>query len=561
VFPYELRIGVTGHRTATGAVLEAAVSKVLDRISAVLAVPVAPLTWVIVSPLAHGADRLVARVAMERGARLEVIIPFPMDEYVKDFAEPRDRAEFEELRSKARSIREPTMRATQSSRPGGGDADYLRAGEQVVDACEILIAVWDGRGESGRGGTAEIVRYAVETGRVVLWVNSELPQLAPAWIRSVPEPVSDSTVLAVHRSYFPKSIAELSPSYYEQVEYCSDSAIDSVLFKKHLDVITNKLEKASAAALLSVSLWQTALAPLVREYARADLLALLYGRRHAFIVHTVLSVAAAGVTAAVAQVLFFQHDLWIVLFEVLAMLAVLLMWWYNHRAAWRDKWLRNRYLAERFRAAIFTTLANSARDLESDSPERDELLPFYGAPQHWLTLAASNMSLVAARGVTSPELAPLKEFIASAWISEQYAFHAENAAFKADMAHSRRRLGMILFAATLLMASLHLVKFGHGLGKELPHLLHPELWITFLALVLPVWAGAIDAITVHLDIERIAERSRRMAQCLVQIRQRVLRSPTREELRRVTEEAAELIRVETHEWWVLFSFQDIRLHA
>lgn len=89
----------------------------------------------------------------------------------------------------------------------------------------------------------------------------------------------------------------------------------------------------------------------------------------------------------------------------------------------------------------------------------------------------------------------------------------------------------------------------------------PGVWITFFALVLPVWAGAGHAITSQLELERVAERSARMSSALAGLAQRAGRALTHEELAETAREASGLMLRETHEWWVLLSFQGARLHV
>lgn len=189
--PYELRIGVTGHRHLSDAAAVAqAVERVLDHLQDTLPAaasvpdgragsPRAPLHWTVVSPLAKGADRIVARVVLNRpSARLEVITPFPVYEYRRDFAAADDRAEFEELLALDPSPFElhpdlgPEGAADRQARRNEG---YFEVGCRVVEAAEIIIAVWNGEQAQGRGGTGDIVQHAVERGRVVLWIDSENP--------------------------------------------------------------------------------------------------------------------------------------------------------------------------------------------------------------------------------------------------------------------------------------------------------------------------------------------------------------------------------------------------
>lgn len=92
-------------------------------------------------------------------------------------------------------------------------------------------------------------------------------------------------------------------------------------------------------------------------------------------------------------------------------------------------------------------------------------------------------------------------------------------------------------------------------------MLRPGLWITFLALVLPVWAGAVHAVTSQLELERIAARSGRMAHALEPLVDRLVRAENTDAVRDVLDATADLMMMETHEWWVLLSFQDICLQA
>lgn len=169
VSPTRFAIGVTGARiladepllgAQTGAVL-ADIRDQIERRS------VAPVRYVILSPLAEGADRLVALKGLEvLDADLEVVLPFEESEYVADFEAPESKAEFNELYARARRVThvEPAANRVEA---------YETAGRYVVDHCDVLIALWDGKPASGRGGTAEIVKYARQRGRPLYWIHTE----------------------------------------------------------------------------------------------------------------------------------------------------------------------------------------------------------------------------------------------------------------------------------------------------------------------------------------------------------------------------------------------------
>jgi uncharacterized phage-like protein YoqJ len=152
-------VGVTGHRfydEPTATYLAAAVRELLQE-------------WAddgelrLVSSLAEGADQLVARVAIEQGVPLDVVLPF--DGY-RDSLDEDYRAEFDLLLSQADTVTEL------AHNDPGADA-YLAAGLELLDRSDRLIAVWDGEEARGTGGTGEIVDAALARGVVVAVVWPE----------------------------------------------------------------------------------------------------------------------------------------------------------------------------------------------------------------------------------------------------------------------------------------------------------------------------------------------------------------------------------------------------
>jgi len=160
-----LRIGVTGHRILMEEEkIKAGIEKALD----LLREHFGERPMLVLTSLAEGADRMVAEAVLRRpGSTLVAVTPFSLEEYVKDFG-PGDspsREEFHRLLGKASEVVELS---------GGPDREtgYAMAGEYVVDNCDALIAVWDGREAQGRGGTGEMVARARAQGKPVLVVRA-----------------------------------------------------------------------------------------------------------------------------------------------------------------------------------------------------------------------------------------------------------------------------------------------------------------------------------------------------------------------------------------------------
>jgi hypothetical protein len=179
--PPRITIGATGHRKLNSlAELSAQVHRVLEKVVQDTS-PASPKLCAL-SPLAEGADRLVAREVFRfSGAELEALLPLAKADYLKDFKTPESRGEFEELLAR-------TMRIIQIPPVGSRPEAYLQAGRYVVDHCDILIALWDGKPAGGRGGTAEIVAYARQQRRTLYWIHTADPKREPTYEPGGPRP-------------------------------------------------------------------------------------------------------------------------------------------------------------------------------------------------------------------------------------------------------------------------------------------------------------------------------------------------------------------------------------
>jgi hypothetical protein len=158
-----VRIGVTGHRILTE--VDKVVAGMVEGINAVEAA-FPGKTLEVVSPLAEGADRLVAQEVPKRpGARLVVPLPLPVSDYLTDFGTAESRAEFHCLLGRAAEVIELPPHQTR-------EAAYEAVGIYVLDHCDVLVAVWDGQGPQGQGGTGGIVAEARRRGLPLVWVHA-----------------------------------------------------------------------------------------------------------------------------------------------------------------------------------------------------------------------------------------------------------------------------------------------------------------------------------------------------------------------------------------------------
>jgi hypothetical protein len=106
---------------------------------------------VLLSALAEGADRIVARAALEIDWKLGVILPAPASIYEQDFATEESRSEFHALLGKASWIDTLPDEKTEPSA-------YRAAGIRMLRQSLFLLALWDGDETNiAEGGTADMV--------------------------------------------------------------------------------------------------------------------------------------------------------------------------------------------------------------------------------------------------------------------------------------------------------------------------------------------------------------------------------------------------------------------
>jgi hypothetical protein len=152
--PLPIVIGVSGHRDLRQAdlpILESRVREILEKLKATY--PATPM--ILLSALAEGADRLVARVALGLGFRLAAPLPMPNEEYAKDF--PDTVAEFNDLLEQAEKAFPLSDSPGQSS--SRREHCYALVGAYCARHCQILLALWDGIELNKVGGTSHVVRF------------------------------------------------------------------------------------------------------------------------------------------------------------------------------------------------------------------------------------------------------------------------------------------------------------------------------------------------------------------------------------------------------------------
>ncbi|MEV4630822.1 hypothetical protein AB0J90_31615 [Micromonospora sp. NPDC049523] len=151
------RIGVTGHVILANGTAELVAACLAEHLR-----PYAGPGLHGITCLANGADQLFAREILALDGTYEAVIPAA--DYRQCAVERENRASFDELLERA--VRVDYMPYDRSDRQA-----YMAASVELLNRCELLFAVWDGRPSVHIGDTADVVRAARERGLpvTVLW--------------------------------------------------------------------------------------------------------------------------------------------------------------------------------------------------------------------------------------------------------------------------------------------------------------------------------------------------------------------------------------------------------
>lgn len=603
--PYDLRIGVTGHRHLAdpGAVrvaVEALLEQLHEMFSEAARSPVGPASgpgtrarsvrwwlvrclkfiwrslpltercvpperrtpveWTVVSPLAAGADQIVADAVLdneriEGQRRLEAALPLAQEDYETDFAAD-DLQAFRRLLNRAE---ETTVFGLETGEtPTEGEQEirqraYSSAGRAVADSCEILIAVWNGDEDDNGIGTAAIVRYAVERNRFVLWINALDPS-TPV-LRLVPDHTGPR---AWRAEPVPATARQLSPTFHNLAAYNRDAAHDSDRAREIIATETEALHNFATKTGLSADCLAPVIQILLPHFARADQLATRYQVLYTNAARWLYGLAAVAVSIPILQLLFLPDETWIIGFEVLALLVILALLEIGRDDAWHDKWLQDRHLAERLRTSMFMVLVDYAEPKRVRSMRR--FLPFYNAVGAWVGHVAMRLRREASKHRCEvDQVEPLREFVLQAWIDEQIQHHRSSIERHRGLSRRAHKTGLVLFLVTLVAASLHTMGVGH---VESVHEL--SAWVVFgfvliaLSIALPAWGVAVHAINSMLDRDRMAARADSMCRILrYEIARDIEQADSIEALRDAVEQAGDLLLRENYEWLTSLAFQEL----
>ncbi|MGH3794764.1 MAG: hypothetical protein ACRDSP_07725 [Pseudonocardiaceae bacterium] len=144
-------IGITGHRglpPSTAGLIDQALRDALAEYGS-------DITGV--TSLADGADQLFARIVLDQGGLLDVIVPAAG---YRDGLPTASHAEYDDLIGQAIKVHRLSFIESTSE-------SHMAARELMISLVDELFAVWDQQPARGYGGTADVVAHAHDHGRTV----------------------------------------------------------------------------------------------------------------------------------------------------------------------------------------------------------------------------------------------------------------------------------------------------------------------------------------------------------------------------------------------------------
>jgi hypothetical protein len=523
----------------------------------------------IISPLAEGADRLVADEGIKLGFELQCPLPFRKDEYELDFRTAESRKHFHNSLKLATAILEldGSRKSAQTE-----NIAYERVGRTVLRNSDVLIAIWNGEHAEGKGGTAQIVREAVQLGIPVIWIRAKSPHSSSLLFAGDSEkylelslevlPTVLDGLLGFRSVGAPETLggkyADLRKNYFREKRHTWTLGIFFRLFSKltlgswpwPLNVLIREYEKQTkeewseawkGSSGVPAQVQYQVEEGFLHHYAWADKLADHYANifRSSFLVNYLL--AACAVLFALRA--YFDDptrlQFWIGM-ELGSIVFIIVLTRLGRMQRWHERWIDYRLLAEKLRQMRFlfligrSSIAGPSVGRESnDEPGKTWV--------NWHFEAVTRAAGMLQADFDREYLAAYRNLLTGYELPSQIEYHAKTFLKFHKIDRRLHWLGTSLFFGTLVVCVAHLVDrkdFMHGALVQ-------------LAAVLPAFGAALHGIGSQGDFHKIAQRSGRVNQRLGAIMAQLKDAPediSSDGLGEYAERAAAIMGEELVDW-------------
>lgn len=616
--PAAMRVGGIGHRkiakeardaiaVTVGAVLaeieQAARKALTDR--AIAAHYNGEPIFALVTPLAEGADRLIAQSSecIHSKWRLGAVLPFAKSVYEKTFDLDPDPepaiTEFNRLLKKSAlpegygTLVLDGKSATEKERNAG----YRAASSTIIRWCDILIAIVEhARLESETGyGVAEAMAWNVpiividpaEPSRYRLVLDgAELPEAADlaaalantvTRLVTVPPAIDDVRKTEFFADYLRERI-DSNTQGQSDFEYQGPftaftvappwiawgavvnrnlrGTFKSLLLAKAKDGTppTNAQEMPFDADTASQFVGN------FLHYNRADALARLYGDLHRGV--QIVAVAVGIIAALVALLHALVENLpaaAFTLFEFVCLVFMFAAVKTSHHQRWLQRWIDYRLLAEIMRHAKFLSVAGRPMPF---ADTRAPLTRSDGRRRHWVenhiraVLRAQTIAVPGRNGTAEiNSLSTVKSYVADRLVLDQLVYHRQTATYERSLDTLLRRILDVLTPTTIGLIG---IKFIAEVFEVTPWL-HTGLELPLI--LLPAVTSGIIAIRGSNQYAVTARRSDGMVTAMRFHRDLVLASTSFFELGERATNASRTLLGEVEGWTDVFSDRHIEIEV
>jgi hypothetical protein len=562
---FRINIGVTGHRKLKHPEeLQEQVKQSIDKvlwslfdetsrkiIEGVKQAGTTPILYRVLSPLAEGADRVVARTVLDNPqASLVAVLPLTVEDYLEDFATDESKREFRALLSKSNR---PVILRRHSIREDRRDPKdqaelrreaYETAGRYVVNHCDVLIAIWDGKPSKGRGGTAEIVEFALRKERPVIRVWDGVLEVLN---REKCNRLDATPITGIERFNCQRITKD------QRAEYTRNLNRDF-------------FEKPRTASGIPADTRKMVNRCLFPYYAQASIVAKRSRDAFQHKGRNIYVLSAAAVGCAAAAVLFPPLAVAGFAAELVLLIIMLLTLRLEFNTSQHRTWIEYRFLTERIRAGIFMAICGV-------DPRPINVPAYMGHSQtvnDWTVRVFNEIwdrlpPLVECGGSS---FILLNDYVREAWIGEQVKFHQGKQEREGRMHRKLENARSAVVTMTLVIAALHLLLMllwqpsaGATLAVRLLHtVLHDGL--PFVALLFPAIAASLAGMDDQGEHRRLEKRSENMKEQLERLGKQMALASTADEFENALLDLDEQMMLrETQDWLMLMRFVELKLPA
>ncbi len=528
----------------------------------------------LISCLSEGTDRLAATCAFDLGIEVVASLPFPLGSPVNARDLPlaekvSSRRELKELCKKASAVLQlnPQIPYIYDKLDPGVDMNdesqvsaafrqkaYFEAGMIMLDRIDLLIAVWSGIPQASEGSTWDVICHAIKSGKPVLWINSssdvpvsliltEEDLLSPSFctasqledvlfrVYGVPENELDglrlifreldnsekTPFLAKSWGKFQKSITDKAVDNMPNGPYRDDTCPDFLIFDRAATSVANK--------------------------HRSSMLG--------FALKSLLIVVATALASAwpIDTVKTFVD----IISGITAIILIITALWYTatiQKKRWQYKLGLFRCIAEMLRVVSFANPVGVYCSL-------NEIKTFYGSDkldskQKWLT-----RNLMRLRGFPNADLSNSNyveqhiDNISNYLLLSQICYHRKNSRRSLMLSRLIDKISIYIFWISLSVIVFQVIMnvslyAGYNINSLVSELMLPVL--VFVGVIGPVLVTAAQYIRINLELYRLAIRSEKLADSLEDLRVRLLKDKTADNLRSIMKSSADLMIKDVVDW-------------